>query len=196
MTPMVVIGRQRQELVGWVAEDEELQAFEKVCLEGETVVATIKPKQYDGDVTVTLEARLSTDDVCRGKAKYTASDGDSGSFSFTGERIPVSRMDDLARWNLSFMTPDYERHEALVTLVPVGDKEYGWYSGKDYELPILKASSQGGKLVISVTAQTEGGVKVNVKFQGTVEGDRVNGTAEYKMPGDSGSFAFSGKLKS
>lgn len=196
LTPMVVVGRQRQEFVAWVAENEELQAFEEVCLKGESLVATLKPKQYDGNVTVTLEAGLERKDVCRGEAKYASTDGDSGAFDFTGERIPVSKMDGLVQWNLSFMTPDYERHEGLVSLVPVGDKEYGWYSGKDYELPIFKASSKDGKLVLSVAAQTEDGDKVEVTFQGTVEGDRVKGTADYKMEGESGSFAFSGKLKS
>jgi len=196
LTPMVVVGRQRQELVAWVAENEELQAFEEVCLKGESLLATFKPKQHGGDVTVTLEASLERKDICRGEAKYATQGGDSGTFDFTGERIPASKMDGLVRWDLSFVTPDFERHEALVTLVPVGDKEYGWYSGKDYELPILKASSKDGKLVMSVTAQTEDGGKVEVTFQGTVEGSRVKGTAEYKMEGESGSFAFSGKLKS
>ena len=196
LTPMVVVGRQRQELIAWAAQKEELQAFEDVCLKDDSVVATIKPKEYGGDLTVTLEAKLEEKDVCCGKGKYAFDNGESGTFDFTGERIPVSKLEKVTQWNLSFMTPDYERHDALVTLVAVGDKQYGWYSGKDYELPILKASVKGEKVVMSVTTITEDGAKVDVTFRGTVEGNSVKGTAEYNLEGDTGSFSFSGKLQS
>ena len=82
------------------------------------------------------------------------------------------------------------------SLVTVGDKTYGWYSGKEFELPIMQVSTEGGKLVMSVTATTEDGAKVEVTFRGTVEGDRVSGNAEYETRDDAGSFAFAGKLKS
>jgi hypothetical protein len=108
----------------------------------------------------------------------------------------LSAFDKVTQWNVSFTSPDDERHTGLVTLVSVGEKQYGWYSGKDYELPITKVSTDGGKLVMSVTATTEDGSKVDVTFRGTVEGDRVQGTAEYDVEGEKGSFPFTGKRKS
>ena len=195
-TPLVIVGRQRQELVAWLVEKDKPEALKDVCLKDDSVVATFKPKEHGGKLTVTLEARLEKEDVCCGKAKYAFEDGESGSWEFTGKRIPVSKFEKAARWNLSFTTPDYEQHDALVTLVSVGDKEYGWYSGKDYELPMLEVSTKGGELVMSVTAKTEDGEKVEVTFRGTVQGDHVEGAAEYFLEGDSGVFAFTGDLES
>ncbi len=198
LTPMVVVGRQHQELVAWVADEEKgkLQAFEDVCLKDDSVVATIKPKEYGGDVTVTLEARLEEKDACCGKAKYALGNGESGTFDFTGERIPVSKLDDVSQWDVSFETPDFEQHKALVTLVTVGEKEYGWYSSKDYELPILEAKTDGDRVVVSLTAKTVDGTKVDVTFRGTVNGDRVEGTAEFNLDGETGDFNFSAKQRS
>lgn len=195
-TPTVIVGRQRQELVAWVVEKDKPEAFKDICLKDDSVVATFKPKEYGGELTVTLEAKLEKEDVCCGKAKYAFDGGESGSWEFSGKRIPVSELEKATQWNLSFTTPDFEQHDALVTLVSVGDKEYGWYSGKDYELPILQASTKGGELLMSVTAKTEDGAKVEVTFRGTIQGGRVEGAAEYSLEGDSGVFAFTAKLES
>lgn len=195
-TPTVIVGRQRDELVAWYVEEDKLEAFHDVCLKDDSVVATIKPKEFGSGLTVKLEAKLESDGVCRGKGEFAFAGGESGSWEFRGKRIPLSEFDKVAQWSLSFTSPDDQRHDALVTLVSVGDKQYGWYSGKDYELPIMQVSTEGGKLVMSVTAKTEDDVKVVVTFRGAVEGDRVEGTAEYNVEGEKGSFPFTGKRRS
>ena len=183
-------------MVAWYIEEDKPVSFKDVCLKDDAVVATVKPKEYRDELTVTLEARLEKDGVCCGKAEYAFDGGDLGDWEFTGERLRWSDFDNVTQWNLAFTTPDYERHNALVTLVSVGEKIYGWYSGKEFELPIMQVAIDGPKVVMSVTTKTQDGDKVDVTFRGTVEGDRVTGNAEYITGGDTGSFAFSGKLKS
>ncbi len=195
-TPTVIVGRQRDELVAWYIEKGKPVAFEDVCLKDDTVAATIKPKEYDGKLTVTLEAWLETDGACRGKAEYRFYDGESGNWEFSGKQIPLSKFDDVTQWDVAFSTPEYERHRGLVTLVSVGEKKYGWYSGREFELPIMEVKSGDEKLVMRITTETRDGAKVEVTFRGSVEGDRVTGEAEYQTGDDRGSFAFSGKLKS
>lgn len=195
-TPTVIVGRQREELVAWYLEKDKLEAFQDVCLKDDSVVATITPKEFGGELTVKLEARLESDGVCCGTGEYTSVDGESGSWEFRGKRIPLSAFDKVTQWNVSFTSPDDQQHTGLVTLVSFGDKQYGWYSGEDYELPIMRVNSDGGKLVLSVTAETEDGFQVDVTFRGTVNGDRVQGTAEYDVEGEKGSFPFTGKRKS
>jgi len=195
-TPTVIVGRQRQELVAWYLEKDNLQAFQDVRLKDDSVVATIKPKGFNNELTVKLEARLESEGVCSGKGEYAFVGGESGSWKFQGKRIPLSAFDKVAQWSVSFTSPDDQRHDGLVTVVSVGDKQYGWYRSKDYELPIMQVSTEGGKLVLSASAETEDGVPVDVTFRGTVTGDRVQGNAEYKVEGETGSFPFTGKLKS
>lgn len=195
-TPMVIVGRQHQELVAWYIEDDKPIAFKDVCLKDDAVVATIKPKKFEDQLTVTLEARLEKEDVCCGKAKYAFDGGDSGDWEFTGKRLRRSDFDEATQWELTFTTPDYERHDALVTIVPAGEKVYGWYSGKEVELPIMRVDIDGDRVAMFVTAKTREGSKVQVTFRGTVEGDSATGNAEYEIEGDSGSFPFSAKLKS
>jgi len=195
-TPTVIVGRQRQELVAWYLEKDKLEAFQDVRLQDDSVVATIKPKEFNDELTVKLQAWLERDGVCSGKGEYAFVGGESGSWEFRGKRIPLSDFDKVSRWSVSFTSPDDQRHDGALTLVSVGGKQYGWYSSKDYELPIMQVSTEGGNLVLSAQAETEDGVPVDVTFRGTVTGGRVQGNAEYEVEGETGSFPFTGEVKS
>lgn len=194
-TPMVVIGRQHRELVGWYIEKDEPEPFKTVKLNDETLVLTIRPKEHS-DIMVTFEATLETSGVCVGEGTYTSDDGDSGSWRIRGERLSPSAFDESDKWQLSFVAPDDQQHKAVVTVVSKNDRLYGWYSSKDFELPATKFAIDGDQVVMSVTAKTEDGTPIDVTFRGTVSGDRVSGTAEYDLSGETGSFSFSGQRKS
>ena len=195
-TPMVLVGRQYQKLVAWYVEKDRPESFKKVRLEDDTLLLTIRPNERK-DVEVTFKARLGEQkNVCVGEATYQSDDGDTGSWDFKGKRVSESDFDESEKWQLSFVTPDEQRHEATITVVAQKDELYGWYSSKDFELPSLKLSNDGDKVVMSVKATTRDGANVDVTFRGTVEADRVHGEAEYDLKGDTGRFPFTGQRKS
>ena len=83
-----------------------------------------------------------------------------------------------------------------MTVVSKDQKLYGWYSSKEHELPARKVSKDGEKVALSITVKTRDGGKVDVTFRGTVDGDQVDGEAEYDFEGETGSFPFKGKRQS
>ena len=102
----------------------------------------------------------------------------------------------MTTWNLSFVTPDGQQHNPTVTVVSTGSKYYAWYSGKDHELPAFKLSVDGDRVEMKLSAETAEGEKVDVTFRGTVNGDKIAGSAEYDVEGESGEFSFKGARKS
>ena len=57
-------------------------------------------KEYGGELTVKLEARLESEGVCSGTGEYAFAGGESGSWEFRGERIPLSAFDKVTQWNV------------------------------------------------------------------------------------------------
>ncbi len=194
-TPTIIVGRQHDELVAWYIEKEEPEAFKQVELKDESLVLTFRPKEYP-DLMVTLEGRLDADNACSGTGTYTASDGERGSWEFTGKRVELSEFDEVTTWNIRFDSPDGKRHQALVTVLAKQDKLYAWYSSDDYEIPAQEFRQDGDNVVMSLTTKTEEGSPLDVTFRGRVDGDNVKGDLEYKMDGESGTLEFSGERKS
>ena len=193
--PIVVVGRQFEQYVAWYVANDQPQSFQNVRLQGDKLVATIEPRERP-DVKVTLEARLKAENECEGTATHRSKDGDSGSWNFSGQRMPLSSFDEVMTWKLDFSTPDGDQHVPTVTVVTKDGKWYAWYSDKDHELPAAKLSVDGNRVEMKMTAQSREGEKVDVTFRGTVEGDQVRGNADYDMASDAGSFSFTGKRAS
>ena len=194
-TPIVLVGRQHQELVAWYVEKEKPEAISKVRLNDDTLTMSLRPKERD-DVTVTIEAKLKEEGVCVGTGTYTLDDGESGSWDIQGKRLSPSDFDQTEQWQLSFVTPDDQEREAVVTVISENDKLYGWYSSKEYELPATKISKNGNEVVMSLKLKTSEGRSVDVTFRGSVDGDRVTGKVEYDLEGETGDFPFQGRRKS
>lgn len=197
MTPTVIVGRQHDELVAWyIGKENKIEAFKDVHLKDDALLLTIVPEERGGEVTVTFEAKLKEDGACHGEAEYTTNGGDSGQWEFTGRRMAAADFDEATKWKLTFVTPDGEQREALVTVASRGEKLYAWYSSKRYELPAKKISMDGEKVVMAMTVKTRDGAKVDVTFSGTVDGERVAGEVEYDLEGETGSFPFQGNRQS
>lgn len=196
--PIVIVGREYQQLVAWyVEEDGKPVAIDSARLDGETLVLSTRRQQAEGDMKITLRAQLAGADKCRGEGTYELlSAGDQGNWSFSGRRIQPGEFDATETWKVSFMTPDGERHEAEVMVMEKSGRHYGWYSSKDRELPATSVSLQGERVTLSLSAKTADGDRVDVTFRGNVMGDRVNGTAEYNLLGETGSFPFQGQRRS
>ena len=195
-TPIVIVGRQRENLVAWYVGDDEPQDFSEVELDGEELRLTFRPAKFDGNILVTFVGHLTESGACEGDIEYETTSGDSGSFDFSGKRIKPSQFDFSTVWEISFETPDGEEHEAQVMAVGNNDKVYGWYSSDDYELPAKEMSKDGDEVVMSLSVKTEEGDTVEVTFRGTVDGDSISGDAEYDFQGQTGSFPFTGKRES
>ena len=193
--PIVIVGRQHQELVAWYMEDDKAETFKKVKLDDDALELTIRPQERK-DIEVTFRAKLKSDNVCAGEATYRADDGDAGVWDFQGKRMTTADADEAQKWQLRFISPDDVQHEALVTVVQKQDKTYAWYASKDYDLPARKISVEGGQVELVMETKTSDGQEVKVSFRGSVTGDRVQGEAEYDLNGDTGSFPFSGSRKS
>lgn len=191
--PIVVVGRQYKNYVAWYAAGGDPQPFQNVQFHGDKLVGTIVPRERP-DVTITCESTLKAANYCEGKATYRTKNGsDTGQWSFTGKRIPMSSFDEVMKWELRFTTPDNERHEATVTVVSRSGKMYAWYSGRDHELPARSISVQGDRVEVKLVAESPEGAPVEVTFRGTVVGDAVTGEAEYRLQNDSGRIPFQAK---
>lgn len=191
-TPVVIIGRQYQQYVAWYVADQQPEPFRDVQLKGETLVGTISPQERPG-MTVTLESKLNGENQCVGTARYHSTRGDgAGQWSFVGHRMAVSSFDEVMTWKLRFVAPDNEQHESTVTVVTKDGQRYAWYSGRDHELPARRIAIDGNRVTMSMTAQTPEGSQVDVTFRGTVTGNAVSGSAEYRVGSDAGSFPFQG----
>jgi hypothetical protein len=195
-TPIVLVGRQYQKHVAWYLGDEEPQPFENVRLQGDKLVGTLTPQERP-DITITCEATLKAADQCTGTATYRSKDGrDTGNWAFSGQRLTPSSFAEAMTWKLSFVTPDNAQHEATVTVVSKNDKFYAWYSDKDHELPARALTVQGDRVELKISGESPEGTRVDVTFRGTVDGDAVQGNAEYRLPDQTGSFTFQAKRAS
>ena len=193
-TPIVIIGRQHQDLVAWYVDKEKREAFKDVQLKDDALCLTIRPMERP-DMTVTFEAKLKDEGVCVGTGMYESKSGDTGSWEFSGRRVPTSTFDEVHSWKLSFVTPDDQPRSAVVTVLSKNDKLFAWYSSDEHELPATKITKDGDDVVMSITAKTQDGATVDVVFRGTIDGDQVAGNAEYDLEGDTGSFSFRGERK-
>lgn len=194
--PYVVVGRQYREFVAWYVNGGERQAFSKVTLDGDELRLTIRPKEYGGEIEATLEAHSTGAGACAGTIQYAQEHGDSGELGFRGKRLRISKLGETEIWKIGFVDPDGLRHEARVTVLSMGEKVLGWYSGTDYELPAKEMSLRGNRVEMSISTKTACGEKVDVTFQGEVHGGRVEGEVKWSLDWQSGSFPFRGKRES
>ncbi len=194
-TPIVIVGRQGEELAAWYAENGDVQEFKEAKLADDAMQLTIVPKDHQGQVTVTMKAKLAGDGKCEGDAEFVTGGGEKGQWKFSGERMKVSEFEDVSQWNLDFTTPDSESRQATVTVLNKDGKTYGWYSSKEFEIPAKEVKIDGDRVKMVIEAKMPSGSKVQVTFDGKVAGDQVKGDAEYELEGSSGSFPFTGKRK-
>ena len=194
-TPMVIVGRQHEELVAWYLGGNGIENFTKVKLQGKSLHLTIVPKEFGGLMAAELEAQLTEKGACAGKISFANPGGESGTLDFSGKRVALETLDDVSKWDLKFVTPDGIERCPLITVARHRDRLHAWYSSEDFELPASKFTLEGDKAIMEVTAKTDEGRKIDVTFHGTVEGDRVRGTAEWKMRDDSGEFFFTGRRR-
>ncbi|MEM9658352.1 MAG: hypothetical protein AAF961_08330, partial [Planctomycetota bacterium] len=150
-TDVVLVGRQFGDLYAWRMGKKGLEPFSKVRLEGEELHLTIKPVEYDGEVTADLTAWLDQSDACRGTIAYAAADGDQGEIPFVGKRVKEQAFEEASKWALQFDTDDGVRRRPVVTVVEYQEKPYAWYSSEDYELPATKMTIDGDKVVMSLS---------------------------------------------
>lgn len=194
--PAVVVGRQYDRYIAWYLGNDQPEPFRGVELKGDTLVGTLQPKEFPS-VTLDVEATLAGDGRCAGTAKFReGASGVSGSFRFSGQRVPMSAFDEVMTWKLSFSAPDGKQHEATVTVVTKDDKMYAWFSGPDHELPALSINVQGDNVELKLTAETQRGQAIDVTFRGAVSGETVKGTAEFEIGGESGTVPFQGERTS
>ena len=194
--PAVVVGRQYDRYIAWYLGNDQPEPFRDVELKGDTLVGTLQLKEFPS-VTLTLDATLTGDDKCAGTVKYReGSSAASGSFRFSGQRVPMSAFDEVMTWKLRFTAPDGKKHEATVTVVTKDDKRYAWFSSPDHQIPARSITVQGDNVELKLTAETEKGRPIDITFRGAVSGETVKGTAEYQIGGESGSLPFRGERTS
>lgn len=111
----------------------------------------------------------------------------------TGKRLTRSDFQEYQTWKLEFETPDYERHTPLVTVVSLDGERYAWYQGRDHDLPARSFKLDGNRVELVVAGETGEGTQIEVTFRGQLDGDRVKGTAGFKLGGESGEFPFEGR---
>lgn len=192
-TPTVVVGRQHDELVAWYIDKGEPEAFKDVRVNDEALELTIVPREKEGKATVKLVAKANGDGQCCGNAVYCLADGETAKWEFTGKRIDSAELNHVAEWKLNFTTPEGEKQEPTIHVFEKGDTRYAWCVSDDYALLAKNLKVEGDKATLTIATKTSEGSKVEVKFQGTIDGSTINGSADYSLEGEQGSFPFSGK---
>lgn len=194
-TPIAIVGRQHEEMVAWYVGEDGIEPFTKVQLADDALHLTIRPKEYYGDVTAKLVARIVEPGACAGTIEYAEVGGDKGTLEFTGKKIAIDSFEEVQEWELDFVSPDGEQRRPRITAVMHEEKLYGWYSSDDYELPAKKLTNDGDEIVMEISAKTPDGEKIDLTFRGMLDGNRISGDAEWKMEYETGSFPFSGRQK-
>lgn len=192
-TPTVVIGRQHDELAAWYIDKGEPEAFKDVRIADDSLEMTIVPREKDGRATVRLVAQADGENRCSGQAEWRLTNGDAGQCEFTGERIEPADLDQVAKWKLSFTTPEGETREPTLHVFEKGETLYGWFVDDDYELLAKSLKVDNDRATLAIAAKLADGATAEVTFRGTIDGSSVCGDAEYDVEGDRGSFSFTGK---
>lgn len=190
-TPVVVVGWQHGQYLAWHVNGDDVQPFQDVKLQGDTLVGTIAPGEEPG-VMLKVKSRLSGENQCKGVINYKT-DQEAGSLTFTGQRIGLSAFDDVQTWKLDFVAPNYKKYTPTVTVAAKGDNVHAWVSGESHQLPASKVTVDGDRVEMRLTAESAEGDDVDLLFRGTVKKDTVKGKVQYDAPTDTGSFPFSGK---
>ncbi|MCA9168391.1 MAG: hypothetical protein KDB23_12010 [Planctomycetales bacterium] len=192
-TPVVVVGRQKDEFVAWYVDKDEPQPFKSVAVKEDGLELMIVASEKDHGATVKMLAKPDGNNRCSGKAEYTLPGGDTGSWDFRGERVELAKLPHVSQWKLNFTTPDGEVHEPTVHIFDKAGTLYGWYAGDEYELLAKDVKVTGDRAALSISVKLPDGNTANVTFRGKIDGSNVQGDAEYELGGSQGSFPFTGK---
>lgn len=191
-SPIIVVGRQHDELLAWYIDEGDPEAFESVRVSGDSLELTIVPREQGGNATVKLIAQANGPDRCYGDLEYRLTNGETGTCEFTGKRIDAE-LNRVARWSLSFTTPEGEHHDSTLDVFEHGDTLYGWYTGDDYKLLAKSLTVEDDQAKLAISAKLADGSIADVTFQGVIDGTSVSGDALYDVEGDRGSFQFTGR---
>lgn len=192
-TPIVVVGRQHDELAAWYVDQGEPEAFSDVSVADDSLVLTIVPRETDGKATVKLVAKADGEGRCRGEAECRFTNGDADNWEFTGERLDPAKLNHVAQWTLSFTTPEGERHAPTIHVFEQGDMLYGWYVSDDYQLLATSLKVERDRASLAMAAKLADGAVAKVTFRGTIDGSSVSGDADCDVAGDRGRFSFTGR---
>jgi acetyl esterase/lipase len=102
---------------------------------------------------------------------------------------PTDKTETVA-WKLSFNPGDSE-HGAKLTITKEGSGLKAAYTDGDRKFEVTRVELKDGKLHFSTETKRDG-EKATATFEGKIEGDVINGEANWDYQGMSGSFLFTG----
>jgi acetyl esterase/lipase len=97
---------------------------------------------------------------------------------------------ETVTWKLSFNPGDSE-HEATLTITKEGSGLKAAYKDGDRKFEVTRVELKDGKLHFSTETKRDG-EKATARFEAKIEGDVINGEANWDYQGMSGSFPFTG----
>ena len=141
-------------------------------------------------INLKFEATVAAD-ALDGKVDYELG-GDTGTVKLNAKRA-VEAVKLAGTWKITAKTDDGQTYHPTLKLEQHSDQITGTYITDDgQQVKVQDAKLDGGKLTFKVTHDF-GGQPINLKFEGTVASDALNGKVDYEVGGDTGTVKFDAK---
>jgi hypothetical protein len=146
--------------------------------------------ELDGQELKTDYKGKPSGDKISGKVDYKLGD-DSGSLDFTAKRA-VAASEPAGKWDLRIETPDGDIFTPTLEIAQKGDTLEGVYTWQDKKTPVKELKLQDNALTFTVVVDADG-QELKTDYKGRLNGDKISGTINYKLGGDTGTVDFTGK---
>ena len=197
-------GQELESTVKFSKEDNDLKAAYKTAnpFTGEDATGEVKGVKVDGN-DVTLDVSLDLDgitlavtftgtvdgDTMKGTAAYDL-DGQAGELPFEGSRVKTSV---VGKWEL-VATMDGQEIPTTLSITEKDGKLEGAFVGMDgTEGKVEELKLEGDHLSTKVSVDFQG-IDLKINFDGTVDGEKITGTVNYDLDGQTGELDLVGKL--
>ena len=177
-------------IVGTLKRNETTHELKEEKLDGDKLSFTVSG-EYEGTPWVTKFSGKISKDEMDGTA-IVEFNGESYEFPWTPKRS-VQLEDTVGKWKIRIETPNGDVLEPTLQISGEGEKYKGVYVGaQDQEMDVSDLRVEDNHLLFSVSREFNGN-KMKVDYKGRPYGDKINGTLEYDLAGNTGEVEFAAK---
>jgi hypothetical protein len=185
-------GKDGQVMGTYSGVSEKPIEFANGKIAGDEVVLELSLTYQGTPVKIKYNGKIKGDDIV-GKIVASTGEGDMD-FEWTAKRS-VEAADVVGLWELEINAGDSVLEPSLEITLDGKDLK-GTYkdSNSNIEVSLEKLRIEKNSLKFTINAKLDG-AEVKADFSGRPYGNKINGTVEYNLNGDTGEVEFNGKLK-
>lgn len=186
--PILKLSKEGEQWKGSFRGDDGIESeVTETSLDGDQMCFTLT-RDFGGQQLVAKYCVKVSGDKLSGTVDYDIG-GQTGQATVEGER----KLPNLAgKWNLVATSPEGQTFEPTMLLRQSGDVlsgKYLWIDGSEVDVTDGKVTNDEASFKVTLDF---GGQKLAVTFHGAVDGDRIQGQADYDLEGQSGTVDFEG----